>query len=99
MPTALDNGSQNTEKPYAMPMHRWIANAAGGTSQRLKPGLAIMRSLDKNAGCAGEPPNAVLVLIVVSPDKEAHKVLVLAFHPQPPCAQATAVLSAENPET
>jgi hypothetical protein len=49
-PTALDNGSQNTEKPYAMPMHKWIANAAGGTSQRLKPGLAMMRSLDKNAG-------------------------------------------------
>src|SRR5687768_2832138 len=27
-----------------MPMHRWMARAAGGTSQRLKPGLAMMRS-------------------------------------------------------
>src|SRR4051812_49435793 len=34
-PSALLNGSQNTEKPYAMPMHRWMARAAGGTSQRL----------------------------------------------------------------
>src|SRR5579862_517950 len=34
-PTARDSGSQNTLKPYAIPMHRWIARAAGGTSQRL----------------------------------------------------------------
>src|SRR3954470_5457133 len=34
-PMARDSGSQNTLKPYAMPMHRWIASAAGGTSQRL----------------------------------------------------------------
>ncbi|WXF85374.1 hypothetical protein WDV90_12025 [Xanthomonas translucens pv. undulosa] len=27
-------------------MHRWIASAAGGTSQRLKPGPATMRSFD-----------------------------------------------------
>src|SRR5215469_13005596 len=50
MPTARDNGSQNTEKPYAIPMHRWMASAAGGTSQRLKPGPAMMRSLLKNPG-------------------------------------------------
>jgi hypothetical protein len=49
-PTAFDNGNQKTEKPYAIPIQRWMASAAGGTSQRLKPGLAIMRSLDKNAG-------------------------------------------------
>src|SRR5262245_55949838 len=35
MPSDLDSGSQNTEKPYAMPMHKWMASAAGGTSQRL----------------------------------------------------------------
>src|SRR3954470_4322446 len=23
MPMALDSGNQNTEKPYAIPMHRW----------------------------------------------------------------------------
>src|ERR1044071_4621082 len=44
MPSERDSGSQNTLKPYAMPMHRWIASAAGGTSQRLNPGLAMMRS-------------------------------------------------------
>src|SRR5271156_2873408 len=27
-----------------MPMHRWMANAAGGASHRLKPGPAIVRS-------------------------------------------------------
>ena len=29
-------------------MHRWMASAAGGTSQRLKPGLATVRSLDSS---------------------------------------------------
>src|SRR5262249_18612011 len=48
MPTALDSGSQNTENPYAMPMHRWIASAAGGTSQRLNAGPAMIRSLVRN---------------------------------------------------
>ncbi len=28
-----------------MPIHRWMASAAGGTNQRLKPGLAMMRLL------------------------------------------------------
>src|SRR4051812_32919733 len=27
MPIALDSGSQNTEKPYAMPMHKCIQSA------------------------------------------------------------------------
>src|SRR5215472_4034000 len=35
MPMARDSGSQNTLNPYAMPMQRWMASAAGGTSQRL----------------------------------------------------------------
>ena len=67
IPMALDSGNQNTEKPYAMPMHRWMANAAGGTSQRLKPGLAMMRSLDKNAGCATMPLSLTCVFIIISP--------------------------------
>lgn len=33
-----------------MPMHRWMASAAGGTSQRLKPGPAMMRSLSSKPG-------------------------------------------------
>src|SRR5579863_5960888 len=49
-PIALCSGSQNTENPYAMPMHRWIARAHGGTSQRLKPGLAIRRCLSRRPG-------------------------------------------------
>ena len=43
-PMARLSGSQKTLKPYAMPMERWMARAAGGTSQRLKPGFAMMRS-------------------------------------------------------
>src|SRR5262245_35059093 len=42
---ACDSGSQNTEKPYAMPMQRCIQSAAGGTSQRLNPAPAMIRSL------------------------------------------------------
>jgi hypothetical protein len=57
IPTAFDNGNQNTEKPYAMPIHKCIANAAGGTNHRLKPGCAMMRSLSKNP--------AVLVVFIV----------------------------------
>ena len=45
-----------------------MAKAAGGTSQRLKPGLAMMRSLDRNAGwSACRPPAVMLVLIVYPP--------------------------------
>ena len=47
-PTARDSGSQNTLKPYAIPMHRWMHSAAGGTSQRLNPGPANVRSLSSN---------------------------------------------------
>src|SRR5665213_527837 len=48
MPIACDSGSQNTLKPYAMPMQRWMARAAGGTSHRLKPGAAIVRLLSSS---------------------------------------------------
>src|ERR1700734_2191813 len=30
-------------------MHRWIASAAGGTSQRLKPGAATVRSRSRKS--------------------------------------------------
>jgi len=35
MPIAWLSGSQKTLNPYAMPIDRWTASAAGGTSQRL----------------------------------------------------------------
>src|SRR5580692_591634 len=46
-PMARDSGSQNTLNPYAMPIQRWMQSAAGGTSQRLKPAVAIVRSLSR----------------------------------------------------
>src|SRR3954453_21365829 len=33
MPIARDSGSQNTEKPYTMPIQRWMHRAAGGPRQ------------------------------------------------------------------
>src|SRR5581483_2699681 len=50
IPSALVRGKVNTEKPYAIPMHRWIASVQGGTSQRLNPGRAIVRSRARNPG-------------------------------------------------
>src|SRR3546814_6961915 len=50
-----------------MPMQRWMASAAGGTSHRLNPGLAIMRSLERNAGWSAMPSAVMLVLIVYPP--------------------------------
>src|SRR3569833_1508649 len=50
MPLALDSGSQNTEKPYAIPIHRRMARAAGGTRQRLNAGPATVRSMVKKPG-------------------------------------------------
>jgi hypothetical protein len=52
-PSARASGSQKTLNPYAMPIERWIASAAGGTSQRLKPGPAIVRSLASRPGSPG----------------------------------------------
>jgi hypothetical protein len=37
-------------------MHKWMAKAAGGTSQRLKRGPAMVRSLANNPGV--DPPDA-----------------------------------------
>ena len=68
-PTARESGSQNTEKPYAIPMHRWIASAAGGTSQRLKPGPATMRSRSNKPGVAPPMPAVVAEFIFYVPPK------------------------------
>src|SRR6516162_7303419 len=43
-PMARDSGNQNTLKPYAMPMQRWMQSAAGGTNQRLNPAFATVCS-------------------------------------------------------
>ena len=43
MPITRLRGKLNTLKAYASPMARWMASAAGGTSQRLKVGLATVR--------------------------------------------------------
>src|SRR6476660_9930263 len=58
MPIALLSGSQKTLKPYAMPMHRCIASAAGGTSHRLNVGAAMIRSFDSK-----EADEAVAVVV------------------------------------
>jgi hypothetical protein len=52
IPTALLSGSQKTLNPYAIPIERWIASAAGGTNHRLKPGPATIRSLESTPAIA-----------------------------------------------
>ncbi|GLO50501.1 hypothetical protein PPUN110474_19010 [Pseudomonas putida] len=46
-----------------MPMHRWMARAAGGTNQRLKPGRAMMRSFDRKPGALAKVPAATVLLM------------------------------------
>ncbi|MNJ25755.1 hypothetical protein D3C81_725790 [compost metagenome] len=48
-------------------MHRWMASAAGGTNQRLKPGAAIIRSLDRKPGLLVIAPAVILLFIIVFP--------------------------------
>src|ERR1700712_2487304 len=51
-----------------MPMHRWMQSAAGGTSQRLKPAVAIVCSLSRNPAPAPDTVPALLnVVIIISP--------------------------------
>ena len=48
-------------------MHRWMASAAGGSSQRLKPGPAMVRSFDSQPpeeGAGAEPFMTVDILIL-----------------------------------
>jgi hypothetical protein len=52
MPMARDSGNQKTLNPYAIPMQRWIASAAGGTSHRLNSGDAMVRSFASHPGSA-----------------------------------------------
>ncbi|MNX79846.1 hypothetical protein D3C86_1114900 [compost metagenome] len=47
-------------------MHKWMARAAGGTSQREKPGPAMVRSLSKKPGLA-PGKSKVAVLSIKSP--------------------------------
>ncbi|MHC5916774.1 MAG: hypothetical protein ACYTXE_38670, partial [Nostoc sp.] len=47
MPISLVIGRLNTLNAYTCPMHKCIANAAGGISQRLNLGCAMVRSLSK----------------------------------------------------
>src|SRR5450432_3906314 len=73
-PSAFDSGSQNTEKPYAMPMHKWMASAAGGTSQRLKPAPAMVRSLASRPGSPGGASGSFMTADIRSPEKSfAHR--------------------------
>src|SRR6516165_3295038 len=49
-----------------MPMQRWIQSAAGGTSQRLKPAAAIVRSLSRIPTPAPVMVPAVLAVAIYS---------------------------------
>src|SRR5689334_7042709 len=66
IPMACDKGNQNTLNPYAIPMHRWIASAAGGTSQRLYRGPAIVRSLSSSPA-SGIPPRSAATWLMSTP--------------------------------
>ena len=44
MPSAPSSGFLNTLQEGAAPIDRWIDRAAGGTSHRLHPGAATIRS-------------------------------------------------------
>src|SRR5262249_55730385 len=48
-----------------MPMQRWMQSAAGGTSQRLNPAVAMMRSLSRIPGAAPVAPRAIVSPIAV----------------------------------
>ena len=50
-----------------MPMQRWIASAAGGTSQRLNPGLAMMRSRERSPGARCPTPTVAAAIARFSP--------------------------------
>src|SRR3954454_21307506 len=51
-----------------MPMHRWMQSAAGGTSQRLKPAVATVRSLSRTPAPAPDTVPALLIVVIdVSP--------------------------------
>src|SRR5258708_4614758 len=47
-----------------MPMHRWMHSAAGGTSQRLKPAVAIVLSLSRIPAPAPDTVPALLIVVI-----------------------------------
>src|SRR5437016_5485430 len=49
-----------------MPMHRWMQSAAGGTSQRLKPAVAMVRSLSRILPPAPDMVPALLIVVIRS---------------------------------
>src|SRR5689334_1783117 len=50
-----------------MPMHRWMQSAAGGTNQRLKPGLAMIRSRSRRpAGLPTRSPAPSTVVMSIA---------------------------------
>src|SRR6201991_1575857 len=49
-----------------MPMHRWMQSAAGGTSQRLKPAVAIVRSRSRKPAPAPDTPAVLLIVVILS---------------------------------
>ena len=55
-PIAWLSGMLKTLNAYACPIERWMARAAGGTSQRLKPGGAtvLLRSRKESAAMRGD---------------------------------------------
>ncbi len=65
-----------------MPMHRWMQSAAGGTSQRLKPAVAIVCSLSrKPAPAAATRPALLTVVIDTSPAAAIASGSVCVFDP------------------
>src|SRR5947209_20233508 len=50
-----------------MPMQRWMQSAAGGTSQRLKPALAMMRSRSRSPAAEPTSPPACSIVVMAFP--------------------------------
>src|SRR5579883_488610 len=72
MPMSLVIGRLKTLNAYAWPMHRCTQSAAGGTIQRLKPGLAIVRSRSRNdSRLMVHPPLNVEALFLAKTEKRA----------------------------
>src|SRR6201999_480821 len=70
-----------------MPMHRWMQSAAGGTSHRLKPAAAIVRSLSRKPPPAELMP-PVLLIVVIRPSSQPSLVgWVCLFGPSPAFAR------------
>jgi hypothetical protein len=76
-PMARDSGNQKTLKPYAIPMQRWMQSAAGGTSQRLNPALAMMRSRSSNPATGAKPPPACAIVVICVPSDRAFRSFVV----------------------